>query len=172
MTATVFLDRDGVINHRWIDDYVTSWDRFHLLPGVLDAIRRLHEAGFRVVIVTNQRGIALGRMSRATVNAIHERLDETIRAAGGALAGIYVCGHDNSDGCLCRKPKPGLLDQAHADDAVDWSRSYMVGDSDTDILAGQARGVTTIKVAGPSAVAADVACNDLPAAVDWILQQA
>jgi len=166
--ATVFLDRDGVINARLIDDYVTHPNEFRLLPGVVAAICRLKELGFRTVVVTNQRGIAIGRMTRAAVDAIHRNLSEWVAAAGGCLEEFYVCPHDRDEGCLCRKPQAGLLDLAHQREPVAWSESFLVGDSDTDILAGRRKGVCCIKLAGYSKVGADYECSDLMGAVQFI----
>jgi len=149
-TRTVFLDRDGVINKLLVDDWVTRWRDFEILDGALAAIAHLNRSGYRTVVVTNQRGIALGRMSADRVAKIHRRLSREAAALGASLNEFYVCPHDSQAGCPCRKPMPGLLDQAHQHQPVDWQGSVMVGDKDTDIVAGTARGLTTIKVAGPS----------------------
>lgn len=166
---TVFLDRDGVINRRLLNDYVTQPEGLEILPGVTQALDRLHKAGWRCAVVTNQRGIALGRMTRLDVDAIHHFLAKEVAAAGGLLTEFYVCPHDRHEGCPCRKPAPGLLDQAHAFRPVDWLGSWLVGDSDSDILAGKARNLRTIKVAGPGQADWDHLCSDLPAAVELIL---
>lgn len=164
-TPTAFLDRDGVLNRRIIDDYVTDWSEFVILPGAVDAVVALNRAGYRCVVVTNQRGIAIGRMSAETVAEIHQRFAKIVAEAGGKLDEFYVCPHDRHVGCPCRKPRPGLLDQAHQHSPVDFSRSLLIGDSDSDILAGQARGVATIKVAGPSSVSPSYEAVDLGEAV-------
>lgn len=166
---TVFLDRDGVINQRIMDYWVRDAAEFTLLPGVVEAIVALNAAGYRTVVVTNQRGLAIGRLTWDQLNSVHTYLRETVAAAGGDLNHIYVCPHDRDEGCSCRKPQPGLLDAAHGDDAVDWAASFLVGDRDSDIGAGKARGVTTFKVAGPSRLGADYEVADLPAAVAEIL---
>jgi len=108
-------------------------------------------------------------MSLEDVRSVHAILRDRVAEAGGCLEEFYLCPHDRDEACPCRKPAPGLLDQAHAVHAVDWSRSVLIGDSDTDIEAGKARGVRTIKVAGPSAVGADEEVADLPAAVDLLI---
>ncbi len=159
---TVFLDRDGVLNRRIIGDYVTCWPEFELLDGVLEAIASLNRSGYRTVVVTNQRGIALGRMSLDDVNDLHRRLSALVAQQGGCLEEFYVCPHGRDDGCSCRKPEPGLLDQAHEFAPVDWSRSLLIGDSDSDILAGKCLGVTTIKLGEKSLVGADFLAPDLP----------
>ena len=166
---TVFLDRDGVINERLLNDYVGHADQFRILPGATTAIKRLNQNGFRTVVITNQRGIAIGKTSRDMVNAIHRLLRDEVARAGGTLEEYYLCPHDRHEGCTCRKPEAGLLDQAHRKQPVLWAQSYLVGDCDTDILAGLKRQVCTIKVAGPSKVGAHFECTDLSRAVDFIL---
>lgn len=166
---TLFLDRDGVLNRRIVDGYVRGPDELEILPGVPEALARLTRAGWRAVVVTNQRGIALGLMSREDVAQVHGVLSDRVAEAGGRLEEFYVCPHDRDTGCPCRKPEPGLLDQAHARAAVDWSRSVLIGDSDSDIEAGKARGLYTIKVAGPSGVGADEEVADLPAALPRLI---
>ncbi len=166
---TDFLDRDGVINRHIIDDYVTDPHECVMLEGAVEAISLLGRAGYRTVVVTNQRGIAIGRMSYEAVNAVHRFIRERVAAAGGSLEEFYICPHDRDAGCECRKPAPGLLDQAHRRESVDWAASFLVGDSDSDIQAGRQRGLTTIKVAGPSTADPDHECLDLPAAAQWIL---
>ena len=168
---TVFLDRDGVINRRIPDDYVTCWREFELLPGALDAICRLNRAGFRTVVVTNQRGVALGRMTMDDVKAVHQELSDLIGSAGGALREFYVCPHDRDSGCDCRKPLPGLLDQADAFRPVAWRSSYLVGDSDSDIIAGQARDVITLKIGEGAGVQADMTVANLGEAATRIIRR-
>lgn len=151
----VFLDRDGVLNRRIMDGYVTCLEEFDILPGVLPSLALLNRAGFRLAVVTNQRGIALGRMTQMDVDAVHQHLREQAASHGAELNEFYVCPHHRDAGCPCRKPEAGLLDQAFAHAPLEWSRAFLIGDSDTDIQAGKKRGVTTIKVAGPSRVGAD-----------------
>lgn len=169
---TVFLDRDGVLNHRIPGDYVTHPGELQPLDRVFEAVRLLSEKGFRLVVVTNQRGIALGRMTRRAVDEIHRWLDRRAEESGGCLREFYVCPHDRDEGCNCRKPKPGLLDQAHRHRPVDWTHSFLIGDSDSDILAGKSRGVTTIKIGDPSPAGADHCAADLLSAAHWVVEQA
>ncbi len=166
---TVFLDRDGVINRRIMGDYVTDPSEFVILDGAVEAISALNRAGLRTVVVTNQRGIAIGRMTLEAVQVVHQLLSERVASAGGKLDEFYICPHDCDQGCGCRKPDPGLLDQADDHSPVDWERSWLVGDSDSDILAGKARHVRTIKVAGPSHVSPFHVSVDLLDAVRFIL---
>lgn len=183
--TTVFLDRDGVINRKLPEgEYVSSWERFELLPGVLEAMQALKAAGLRVVVVTNQRGVALGRYSTADVEAIHARLQALLtegdRSAGAAgVDAFYYCPHDKRM-CRCRKPLPGMFEQAQAEfPQIAAGRSVMVGDSLSDIEFGRAVGMRTIFVRGDAAhrkpgweqgeAMADAAADDLPAAVRLLL---
>src|SRR5262245_64756620 len=104
----VFLDRDGVLNVN-LDAHVRSWDEFQFLDGALAAVRRLHEAGWSLVVVTNQAAIGRGLMTAGAVADIHARMCAAVAAAGGAIARVEHCPHHPDDGCDCRKPKPGML---------------------------------------------------------------
>lgn len=160
MSETVFLDRDGTINVKAPEgDYVKSWEEFEFLPGAVDAVRALHEAGRRVVIVTNQRGIALGRMTEADLDEIHERMLDAI--GPGAVAAVYHCPHDDGE-CDCRKPRPGMLLRAAAEiPGVDLANATVIGDSDSDVEAGRAVGANTIRIGADAASLAE--------AVRWLL---
>lgn len=142
----VFLDRDGVINQRLIGDYVKSWEEFKFLPGVLGALKRLADTGHRVFLVSNQSGIGRGLMGHDDLKKIHREMNHQIEEAGGKILKIYVCPHHPDDGCSCRKPQPGLLLQAAQEYAIDLSKSFFVGDSSTDIEAGNRVGCITIQV--------------------------
>lgn len=150
---TVFLDRDGVINAKAADDdYIRNWKQFRFLPGAGPAIGLLAAAGRRVVVVTNQRGIALGLVDEPALTEIHKRMRERLARYGGELAGIYHCPHDHGQ-CDCRKPGIGLLQRARAEQpAIDFRRSVLVGDSLSDLQCGAAAGCGVILVgSGPSA---------------------
>lgn len=121
-----------------------------------EAIRRLNEAGYLVIVVTNQRGVARGMMTMADVAAVHRRLEEELAKCEAHLDGIYICPHDEGE-CSCHKPDIGLFLQAERDFAIDKASSWMVGDSPTDEQAGQRYGVRTLLT------------GDLPGAVDIIL---
>ena len=140
---TVFLDRDGTINVKAPEgDYVKSWDEFEFLPGAADAVRALRNSGRRVVVVTNQRGIALGRMTEDDLADIHERMLE----ATGPVDAVYHCPHDEGE-CDCRKPLPGMLERAAAEvPGVDLANAVIVGDSESDMQAGAAVGVRGIRI--------------------------
>ena len=142
---TVFLDRDGTINVKAPEgDYVKSWAEFEFLPGAREAIGRLAEAGVRVIVVTNQRGVALGRMTRADVEDIHTRL---LAETGDAIAAIYYCPHDH-DSCDCRKPRTGMFRQARAAfPDIEFERTTVIGDARSDVEAARAIGARPILIA-------------------------
>jgi D-glycero-D-manno-heptose 1,7-bisphosphate phosphatase len=146
--TTVFLDRDGVVNRKAPEgEYVERWDQFEFLPGVLEALRELREAKSRVIVVTNQRGVALGRMTIEAVAEIHSRMSEELAAAGAACAAILVCPHDEG-GCDCRKPRLGLFHQAIGlFPEIDLHRAVVIGDSVADLEAGNRLGCPTYLVA-------------------------
>jgi len=146
---TVFLDRDGVINRRLPGDYVTRWDEFEFLPGAVEAIGRLKRGGLVVVVVTNQRGVALGRMTMHDVDSIHDQMRHELRARGADVDAVYVC--PDADGPM-RKPAPGmLLAAAREVPGVVLDGSVMVGDSLTDLMAGAAAGCARgVLVVAPS----------------------
>lgn len=173
----VFLDRDGVII-RQLEGYLSDPSRLELLPGAAEAIRRLREAGFAVVVVTNQAGVGYGYLTAETLAAIHVRLREALSQEGAALDGIYYCPHTPEDNCSCRKPSPGMLLRAAEEMGLDLSRSYLVGDMTTDIAAGKRAGCFTILVRtgfggadGRADSAPDAVCADLAAAADLILER-
>ena len=138
----VFLDRDGVINRPPPDGlYIASPDDFVLLPGVVEAICRLNHSGFRVFVVTNQRGIARGLVSAQMVEAIHARLQQAVCDSGGSIDHIYVCPHDDRDACACRKPKPGMILDLMRSWPVIAQASIAIGDKERDAAAGRAAGI-------------------------------
>lgn len=144
MIRSVFLDRDGVVNRRIMGAYVRDWREFEFLPGVLDALAALKLAGLPAAIVTNQRGIARGLMDRDQLQAIHRVMLEQIRGAGGDLRRIEFCpdmaGPD-------RKPEPGMLNRVLTEEPdFESATSVIVGDSASDIIAGQRAGVRGILV--------------------------
>jgi D-glycero-D-manno-heptose 1,7-bisphosphate phosphatase len=167
---TVFLDRDGVLNHHIVSGYVTRWAEFVILPGVLTALQRLRNAGFRLVIVSNQAGVPKGFLTCDDLIRITSMSLKEFQNSGADVDGAFFCLHDPSDDCTCRKPKPGLLRAAADLFPTDFSHSFLVGDSLTDILAGAAVSCKTIYLAAkldPSIPATHQARN-LEGAVDWI----
>jgi D-glycero-D-manno-heptose 1,7-bisphosphate phosphatase len=152
MTTALFLDRDGVINAKAPEGrYITDWTDFHFLPGVPEALARIRaEAPDAVlIIVTNQRGIARGKVTSETVDDIHVRMRDHLRMSGVEIDGVEVCPHESGN-CECRKPALGLFLRAMADfPSIEPSASVVVGDSLADVLAGFRLGARTCLV-GPS----------------------
>lgn len=131
--AAVFLDRDGVINRRLEGDYVKRTSEFHLLPGAAEAIKRIGEMGFLVVVVTNQQGIGRGLMTEEDLAAVHGHMKRELSKEGAEVDAIYYCPHLAEAACHCRKPEPGLLLRAADELGLDLSSSMMVGDSPSDM---------------------------------------
>ncbi len=146
---TVFLDRDGVLNRKAPEgEYVSRWDLFHPLPGAMDAVRKLNEAGLKVYVVTNQRGVALGMYTMDEVDALHTRMSAEMAKHGAHVDGVFVCLHDKGV-CRCRKPGTGLFEQAQAlDPEIAWESSLMIGDSLPDMEAAARLGMRTVFING------------------------
>lgn len=147
----VFLDRDGTINEQM--GYVNHLSRFVLLPGVAQAVRLLNEHGIPAVVVTNQSGLARGYFPPALLDAVHAEMERLLAAEGARIDGIYVCPHHPEakvaqyrQSCRCRKPLPGLLEQAAADLHLDLARSFIVGDRWSDLECGVLVGATPVLV--------------------------
>ena len=184
LRPAIFLDRDGTINREV--NHLSSPEELELLPGVKEALLRL-EAHFPLVVVTNQAAIARGKLSKPTLEVIHERLVDLLDPVG--LTGIYFCPHHPTAGeepyrrvCPCRKPAPGMLLQASSDLAVDLERSVIIGDKLSDLEAGRSVGCRTILVLTgygleeSSKLVAnpwrpDFVADDLGAAADWIIKE-
>jgi D-glycero-D-manno-heptose 1,7-bisphosphate phosphatase len=141
----VILDRDGVINAD-SDAYIKSVAEWLPLPGSLEAIAMLTAAGFAVAVATNQSGVGRGLFSRAELERIHDAMRAAVSAAGGQLAGIYVCPHRPSEGCDCRKPAPGLLRQIERDSGGSLRGVPFIGDKLSDITAARVVGARPILV--------------------------
>ena len=171
MHKAVFLDRDGVINVRPPEGlYITSVDELVILEGVAESIAQLNASGFLVIVVTNQRCIARGLVTAEEVSNIHQKMLKLIGGVAGRIDGVFVCPHDCTDNCDCRKPKPGMLLRAASDYSIDLHSSWMVGDSVSDIAAGQAAGCRTIMVGEVIDRQADRTTRNLPEAVSFILK--
>ena len=163
--TTVFLDRDGVINEKAPEGgYVESWEQFEWLPGAQDAIRALDAAGLRLVVATNQRGVALGRMSADDVERIH-----SLMTAEAPLDRVYYCPHEKGE-CDCRKPRTGMFERAAREvPGVALGReAAIVGDSEFDMEAGRALGLVLVKV-GAEESPVDHVCGSLAEAAEWLL---
>jgi D-glycero-D-manno-heptose 1,7-bisphosphate phosphatase len=141
----VILDRDGVINED-SDDYIKSPAEWHPIPGSLDAIARLHHAGWHVVVATNQSGIARKLFDMDTLNRIHEKMHRAVADAGGLIDAVFFCPHGPDDGCECRKPEPGLYRDIAWRLRVDLAGIPSIGDSLRDIQAARAVGAQPIHV--------------------------
>lgn len=189
MNRAVFLDRDGTVNVEV--GYLKDLADLRLIPGAGAAIKRLNEAGLKVILVTNQSGIARGYFSESFVQETHERLTQMLRDEGARLDGIYYCPHHPKAGashytkeCDCRKPGTGLIDQAVREHALDVKASYMVGDKWSDVELGQRAGAHAILV--QTGFAPDDPGNkrpvhvhdpefiahDITEAVEWIVRNA
>jgi histidinol-phosphate phosphatase family protein len=153
LPETVFLDRDGTLNVKAPEgEYVTAWDEFTFLPGAREAVRLLTERGVRLIVVTNQRGIALGRMTEDDLTDIHRRMLDGLTAAGGEIARIYHCPHE-ADMCDCRKPEIGMFLQAQRDfPDIRFKHSAVIGDSSSDILAARRIGAKAVFLGDPGAL--------------------
>lgn len=173
MRAAVFLDRDGVLNEPVVRDgkpYPPAGPADVVLcAGAHDAVRALREAGFVLVVITNQPDVARGTTPRAVVDAINARLREEL-----TLDDVLVCAHDDADGCDCRKPKPGLIRAGARRHGVDLARSYLVGDRWRDVEAGAAAGCRTVLVdrgyaERSASVAPDARVASVLEAARWII---
>jgi D-glycero-D-manno-heptose 1,7-bisphosphate phosphatase len=145
----VFLDRDGVLNRKMPEGaWVTDWGQFQWLPGAVEAMARLRRAGMTVMVVTNQRGVALGLFTLDMLELIHGNMQSSLAKKGAGPVAIYACPHDVGE-CSCRKPDVGLFEQAlHDFPEANASNSVVIGDSQTDIEAGRRMGMKTIFIQG------------------------
>ncbi len=137
----IILDRDGVINEKPPRaNYVRTWEEFRWRPGAKESLCALNQAGYRIIVVSNQAGVARGAMTEADLLEIHRRMVKEAESAGGRIDAIYYCPHDWDEGCECRKPKPGMLFQAQRDFTLDLSRILFIGDDERDAEAADAAG--------------------------------
>lgn len=171
----VFLDRDGVINRAIVRDGKPypplGIGELVIVPGAAESLGRLKQAGFVLIVVTNQPDISRGKQTLAAVETIHQALLEAL-----PLDDFFLCAHDDPDQCDCRKPRPGLLLGAAAKHDIDLSRSFMVGDRWRDIEAGANAGCATVWIdleycEKRASVEPAATVNSLRAAVAWILRQ-
>ena len=175
LRPAVFLDRDGVLNEAVVREGKpyppASAAEVRIVPGAAEALRRLKSQGLPLIVVTNQPDVARGRQTAEAVEAIHNRLRAEL-----PIDDFLACFHDDGDGCVCRKPKPGLILEGAARQGADPSRSFLIGDRWRDIDAGKAAGCRTVWIdhgyreREPS-VAPDARVATLAEAVAWILTE-
>jgi len=186
LRQAVFLDRDGTLNHEVT--HLRAPEQLELIGGVAAAVRQLNRNGHLAVVITNQPVVARGDVTRDGLDAIHARLESLLGEGGAYLDGLYLCPHHPDKGfpgevselkiaCICRKPLPGMIDDACRDLDISRAASWMVGDTTADIEAGRRAGVRTILLRTGHAgrddkypLRPDYTCPDLPAAADWILE--
>jgi len=174
MIRAAFLDRDGVINRKAGEgEYVTRWEEMHILPGVPEAIASLNQAGFRVVVVSNQRCVAKGLITTLELEALHRQICTALAEGGARIDAIYYCPHEAHPPCRCRKPRAGMLFDAAKDHDIDLAASWMIGDSDADVKAGQNAGCKTARLLEDyqSTSGVDLVASSLLEAVQQILRQ-
>jgi D-glycero-D-manno-heptose 1,7-bisphosphate phosphatase len=174
----VILDRDGVINED-SDDFIKTLDEFIPLPGSLEAISRLKQAGYQIAVATNQSGLFRGYLDQNTLNAMHDKLNNLLAEVGGSIDGFFYCPHGPDEGCDCRKPKPGLYNQISQQFNLLLEGVPVIGDSLRDLEAARAVGAKPILVRtgkGLRTLAAGEGLEDVPvydnlsAAVDALLK--
>jgi len=170
----VFLDRDGVINREV--DYLSRVEQIAVLPGVPQALKALRAAGFKVVVVTNQSGVARGYFSETQLGRIHRELKKRLARAGGKWDALYYSAHPADSAHAMRKPGIGMLKKAQKRFGLDLKTSYFVGDTTTDVQTARNAGCVAVLVRtgkggrdGKYTVQADRTCRDLAAAARWIL---
>ena len=179
MRAAVFLDRDGVLNRNVWNAATQAYESplsanaFELFPDTIPSLRRLAAAGYLLFLVSNQPNYAKGKASMETLDAIHAKLMRLLDADGIEFAASYYCFHhpEFTGACVCRKPSPHFLLEAHRAFGVELSESWMIGDRPTDIACGRSAGTRTILIGEQTEERAGATgmAKDLPAAVGMIL---
>ncbi|MFH1305679.1 MAG: HAD family hydrolase [Candidatus Omnitrophota bacterium] len=181
----VFLDRDGVINTDpggWTEHgYVAAWKDFHFLPLVAEAIKKLFDAGYEIVIISNQQGVGKGYFTGEDLKDLTERMKRVLEEAGGKIRGVYYCTHRKEENCSCRKPKEGLFLLARKELGIStFEGKFYVGDTERDMQAGKKAGLKGILILSGKSEREDVArweckpdyiCRDLMEAVELILEK-
>lgn len=143
MDSAVFLDRDGVIIQNR-ENYVCSWNDVEFLPSALNALERLSQTSYKIIVVTNQSAIGRGIITLQEAEAINRRIIKEIEKSGGRVDLFLTCPHAPEAHCLCRKPQPGLIQKAAEQLSIDLESSALIGDALTDIQAGSAAGIKTL----------------------------
>lgn len=176
----IFLDRDGTVN-KYVG-FLRNKEEFELLPSVVDAVKKINSSGYLCIIVTNQPVVARGEVSMEELDEIHKKLETELGKEGAFVDGLYYCPHHPHKGfegeitelkieCDCRKPKPGMLLKASEDYNIDLSQSWMIGDSETDIIAGNRAGCKTILLSNDNTeqFGQEYTCTNLYSAINKIL---
>ena len=180
--CVVFLDRDGVINHD-SPAYIKSLAEFQFISRSLSAIHKLTQSGIKTIVITNQSALHRGLIARETLDAIHTAMTAEIKNHGGRIHDIFFCPHTPQEKCTCRKPAPGMIENARKKHGIDLSMAGMVGDSAKDIACARNAGVryaVLVKTGNFTkaqkelkelAVQPDQVAQDLYAAVEWLIRQ-
>ena len=180
LKKVVFLDRDGTINMDSAD-YIKSRSEFEFIPGSIEAIRKLTINGFTSIVITNQSALARKYVSPEELDAMHTLMCRSVASEGGKITDVFFCPHMPDEGCTCRKPAPGLIDQARQKYHIDLADSIMVGDSAKDIACGLNAGCgrTVLVESGldpdvekelkQKSISADLVANNLREAAEWII---
>lgn len=173
MKRAVFLDRDGVINEVLTDrvKFVNKPEELYFLPGVPQAIKKLNAVFDYIFVVTNQGGVGLGFMKESQLINIHDHMIAELKKVGAIIHEAVYCPHKPKAGCVCRKPNSKLIVDLGQKYNIDLAHSYMVGDTDTDIIAGKKAGTKGVFL-GKSDPLADAVFPDLLCAADWIIKDA
>ncbi|MDD5438896.1 MAG: HAD family hydrolase [Candidatus Omnitrophica bacterium] len=179
----IFLDRDGVINRdpgEFVPcSYVTSWKEFFFLPGSIESIQRLDQAGYGIIVISNQAGVSKGCYTEEQLNEINENMLSTLKQHGASILKAYYCIHQSKDNCGCRKPKTGLFERAEQELGIRSRGAFFIGDGKMDVEAGHAFGLKTILLLSGKTSKDDVQAwrikpdlirNDLQGAVDYVLR--
>jgi len=145
MKKAIFLDRDGVINKKK-SDHVKSVEEFQIFPFAIEAIKKINQLGFLVIIITNQSAINRGLMTHHDLDTIHQELQKSLKKNSGYVDAFYYCPHRSDENCTCRKPKSGLIKKAIDDFGINIENSWVIGDSEIDMEAGKSINCKTLKV--------------------------
>ena len=179
MKKVVFSDRDGVIN-RDSPDYIKNWSEFEFLPGSIEAIKELTVIGFATIVITNQSMINRKISSEKNLRYMHTMMKNAVISGGGEIRDIFFCPHTPDEGCDCRKPKPGLIEQARGAYPIELKNAYMIGDSAKDIECGRnagcgrvilvrtGNGIAAEKILAEKNITPDHIAENLYEAAKWI----
>ncbi len=146
MDKVIFIDRDGVINIDLIGDYIKTWDEFHFELGAEEALKRLNDAGYKIIIISNQAGIGDGIFKEEALWDLHQKMIEALNKQDIVIHDTFYCLHGKQEGCKCRKPEVGLFEKALTSADFDREKTFFIGDKATDIEAGLRFGLKTIFV--------------------------